>query len=324
MRAKPLPNLRVLLRVLSRSLPRALAIATACFSFALAFLLLRTPGQPVPSLVSSEEVTQWVSAPPAPRGVVMAVPGLNFRPSRLGQLASLLSENGFAVLRVGLSGHHGDSEAFRDVTRERWLDDVRQAYRQARAQADELHVPLLFLGYSLGGLLVEDLATSTVPPDLPPVRFDAAILIAPALALRPYTRLILWLRKFPFLSDRFIVPGFSESLYQAAPGVSLAGYRSVFELLREFQVRAERSQVGHANVPTLVLIDPKDELIDPDGIARLIVAGNLSRWLISPVHIEINSIRRNYHHLFIDEPAAGKAEWRRLGEVIAAFLRAHS
>ena len=143
----------------------------------------------------------WVPAQSAtPRGVALVIHGLNVRPNAMQPLANCLAAAGVECLLLSLHGH-GDNvapppgqsaatdsaarlESFRRVSYALWRDETAAAYAIARAHSRRLDAPLLLAGFSLGALMGCNLALTE-----PDVRFDRLILLAPALALRPHSRL---------------------------------------------------------------------------------------------------------------------------------------
>ena len=245
------------------------------------------------------------------RAVALVVHGLNLRPQKMEAIAALLISGGIDVLNVGLSGHNGDAEAWAQVSKEQWKADALQAYRVARSEADRATLPLYFVGFSLGGALALDLLSEAGAPE---VAFDRMALFAPAAALRASSGLVLSLA---FLGSRFIVPSLGNPANRANKGgTSMAAYEALFGLIRELR----RGDLSRANIPTLLFIDPGDELVSEAGLRGLIRSKSLDRWrLIELSHAELRPTR-GYKHQIIDEASLGKTEWGRVSRELLAFF----
>jgi esterase/lipase len=237
--------------------------------------------------------------------------GLNLKPDKMGYIAGLLNSVGIEVLGLGLRGHNGDEGAFAKVTKEQWIEDALEGYRAARARADEAGAPLYFVGFSLGGLLGVELATSAAHPE---IRFDRMLLLAPALTPRSRSYLV---RAFGIFGSSFTLPSLAEPAYRAnRGGTSIAAYRALFGLVAEL----EGAQMDRADVPTLVFIDPEDELVSESGLARLIAKRGLDAWELREISAAGAGKGVGRHHLIVDEESLGPEAWRRMAAEILAFF----
>ncbi len=255
----------------------------------------------------------WLRSEKQPaRGVALVVHGLNLRPDKMDSIARTLNEEGFDVLRASLSGHRGDLEQFKHVSRDRWLHDLHDAYCEARRAADRRGLPLNFVGYSLGALVNLDLMNNVPEAG---VRYDRMVLLAPAAALNWTSQLVRALNAF---GEDFLVPSASNATYRAScEGTSMAAYNALFDSLRATQ----ESGLGKSKAPTLVLIDPKDELVSGPGLAELIEFNALNEWRLEQVSNRGATLERGaYHHLIIDEPSVGSEEWKRIQTLIRKHL----
>ena len=241
------------------------------------------------------------------RAVALITHGLNLQPDRMQPLAEVLREWGAHVYLAALSGHRGDLPEFQKVTRQRWLKDLEEAYFEAQARATQAEVPLIFLGYSLGAGLGQDLVNENSK-----VSFEKQILIAPSLGLRPQTHLV---RAFSALGDDFVVPSLSYGRYHAHSGVPVCAYRALFESVR----KTKASGLKRSNIPTLVLVDPKDELISIRSLENLVQQHNLNQWKIERLDSP-RPRRLVYHHLSVDSACLGSNGWSKMTQTILDFL----
>lgn len=275
---------------------------------------------------AGEFVIRWrgaahVAGAPQAAAVALVAHGLNVQPRRMGPLIALLAANGIETVSVALHGH-GENyvrrppmaeaearlESLRSVTYRLWRDEVYAAYRIAALRAAQLGaVPLHFLGYSLGGLIGCDLFA-----DAADVHFDRMALFAPALRIRALSYILV-----PFLgAARIIIPSFSHPDYRTNRGTSLAAYAALYT--------AAANLARHAgpkiNVPTLLFLDPRDEMVSYAGTERLLAEAHLTNWRLFRVEKDRSAVQR-YHHLLIDAPSVGQATWAQMAAAVAAHLR---
>jgi alpha-beta hydrolase superfamily lysophospholipase len=148
----------------------------------------------------------------------------------------------------------------------------------------------------------------------PQVGFDRMVLFAPALKLHARSHLIRLLAAFPSL----VIPTLSPPDYLANRGTPMAAYAAVFDTLASF-----RENIGpKINVPTLVFIAPRDELVSANGLRQLTARRRLDRWRIVEVQKDAPGRAGRIRHLIIDEAAVGKANWRKMTTEMLAHLKA--
>ena len=245
------------------------------------------------------------------RGVVLLVHGLNLKPSRMDSLAELIRKQGYEVLRLALSGHHGDLEEFKKVSAEQWLGEAAAGYCLGLNRSRVLGKPLLFVGFSLGGLLGETLLNTSFEP---PVAFEKVVLIAPAISVRARSHLVRALR---VLGSSYVVSSGNSEAYRAGPGTPIAAYDATFDLISELSA----SGFARSNVPTIVFLAPEDELVDSSGVAEIREKFALTRWKLIYVSNAESVLPGKRHHLFIDESSAGPRQWNEMSGQITRFLR---
>jgi esterase/lipase len=237
------------------------------------------------------------------RGVAIVAHGLNLKPTRMMPLAHVLEEAGILPVCLAFSGHAAGLKPFSEVTRELWHEDFLEAYGVARTTADELRVPLYFLGYSLGALIGQDVLMHRNG-----VHWDRQVLLAPATHPRTYTQIVHFLRPF---SDSFALPSLNVADYAAGNSLALAAYRALFECKSHFK----KASVEPLRIPTHVLIDPRDEMVDAKKIRAWITEKKLREWTFETLHARGSLpafVPVRYRHLIIDEPNLGTAVWNQL------------
>jgi esterase/lipase len=259
-------------------------------------------------------------APGKAWATALVIHGLNLRPSRMEPIINTLTDSGIDVLNLSLRGHgqnysrqaHKDTdrarlEAFKAVTYQLWMDEIRCAYRVARNRSDEKEVPLFLIGYSLGGLLGADLMASD-----PGVQFEKMVLFAPAMKMHYRNYLIRLLAPFP----RLTIPSFALASYQSNDGTPMAGYNALFDSLNNLA-----GDIGpEINVPTLIFIDEKDEIVSFYRLQRMVQDENLDQWQFYIVQKQSSRKPARIHHLIIDEPSTGEAVWRKMMEAMVNHL----
>lgn len=246
----------------------------------------------------------WPTRLPQKRAVTLVIPGLNVRSEAMLPLVALVNSKGSDVYLLCLPGH-GRNDDVNTVTAQVWQESVVAAYRVAREAANRLFVPLYFLGYSLGALLGQ----SVFLPGGAPARFDKQVLLAPATAIR---RRCYLLKGLLFLGFPARLPSFTPRAYRVRPFLPLNFYRILF---------AEEQKLGCAgplNQPTLVFIDPADELVSHRKLKKQIQRFRLSRYKV--VVLNRNVRKATYHHLILDEATLGKEAWENLKKEMVAFL----
>jgi pimeloyl-ACP methyl ester carboxylesterase len=280
--------------------------------------------QPQSSMESSEQSMEWFRRSDTEKlsGVALVIHGLNLNPARMATVISALNEAGIDALRLSLRGH-GDNfhhregmdaiqsrlEAFKGVSCALWLQETLKGYEEARKNARENRMPLFLVGFSYGGLIGLDLLAGR-----PDVAFDRALLFAPALSLNGWDYAIRLFTPFP----RLVIPALAPADYLANPGTPMAAYNVLFETLGHFE-----THIGPTlNIPTLVVMDPGDELVSFDGLKRLAEKHHLNQWRFFPLHHKRSLLNGMLRHIVIDEVSVGRQAWAEIRiEMIAHLLK---
>jgi len=239
----------------------------------------------------------------------MLVHGLNQSPSSWDDLTACLNGMGLHVYRLALQGHRGlGMDDMHAVTAAAWMGEFDDSCKVVAETFSEL--PCYFVGFSLGCLLA-----MTVQLKKGRRLFDRQVLLAPALAVRPYTRLVLQLCRFlPSLPSR------SPGNYVAnREGTTAEAYRALFDLEREFRTFEDLSLL---NVPTTVLMRPDDELVSYRLTERLVRERKLEKWRLVRLEESGPLLKRltSFKHLIVDRQSSGDVLWRQMTREIAKFL----
>ena len=250
----------------------------------------------------------------------MVIHGLNLNPGRMAAAISALNAAGIDAARLSLQGHglnfqhrqgtdasEARLETFKGVSYPLWFQETLKGYEQARQSAQQNQVPLFLVAFSYGGLMGLDLLASRHD-----VRFQRAVLFAPALSLRGWDYAIRLFSPFP----RMVIPALAPTDYLANPGTPIAGYNALFETLDHFE-----SHIGpRLNIPTLVIMDPGDELVSYDGLKRLAEEHHLGRWRFFPVRNHRSVLKGMLRHIVIDEASLGQEVWTEVKTALVAHL----
>jgi len=254
------------------------------------------------------------------KGVALVIHGLNLRPDRMRPLADELRGMGLAVVLCSLRGH-GENytpiagrssviarlDSFRQTTYAGWRAEVEAAYAATVALAQPTAAPLFLVAFSLGALLGCDLLATC-----PTVHFDRMVLLAPALALRSYSHLPHLLSRWPTVALR----SFAPRHYRNNPATPIAAYNALRTALLSLRRHADTK----LNVPTLLLIDPQDELVSPPGLQRFIQRAQLFHWRLSLVKKQPTQPELAFHHLIIDAASVGPVMWQSMVTQIQGHL----
>lgn len=204
---------------------------------------------------------------------------------------------------IHLPGHVEGESLHRDAA-DRWLDSFREQY----LAAVETSSRVIFLGYSLGGLLMTYLLGAE---QIPQPRKQ--VLFAPALAFQQWTRIPTLITTTTL--DQVVIPSFTPKRYKANAGVSLGAYKVLFEISRKL----EQMDASQYNVPTLVLCDQRDELVQPEGLRKFIEDKKLSEWQLYIVPSSPWE-RLGKKHLLVAREYQSKAYWDEIQQQIDTFI----
>ena len=229
--------------------------------------------------------------------------GLNLRPSAMIPLAERLGWPLDDCTFISLPGHR-EGESWQDVTAARWLDSFGEQY-QAAAQTGS---PIIYLGYSLGGLLMTYLlAEERIPAP------NKQILLAPALAFKPWTQLPVYFPGQHF--NQWLVPSFAPKQYKFNRGVTIGAYKAMFEISR----RLERMDTTPYNIPTLVLCDQRDEMVSAPGLKAFVERKNLSQWQLR-IFPSRRLERWGKKHMLVAREYQPDVYWQQIKDQVDAFL----
>ena len=268
---------------------------------------------PVPT-----QTTCWWRPPGPVKGYALAIHGLNARPSVMDDWGRALLSKGVATLRVGLRGHtSGKIEDFQQVTATQWAKEGQEYVAHVSKLASDMGVSWGFVGHSLGAVVG---LQGTVLGDHQWQQPQWALLIAPALSVKPFPQVVKMFKYWP----KLVVPSLSPKAYRAVEkGTPVAAYTALFQLKDELDgIDVEE---WHRLRPTKVhlVLHKKDELIDYNASKKWAE----DRGFIWPVYdlqttrIEIDG-KKIPHHLCVDKKTLGEKNWDMVLQLLYASYSA--
>ena len=281
-----------------------------------------TPSPDSQTILSNEAGVEWIKSihPDRVNGVALVIHGLNLQPDKMESIIALLTHSCIDVLNLSLRGHGKNyiqtanvddnkarMETFKTVSYECWIKETHRAYGLAGNRSREKQVPLFLIGFSLGGLMGATLFAS-----YPDVYFNRMVLLAPALHIYTINYLAKILSPFP----RLVIPNFFIKSYCSNRGTPVAGYNALFAAIEHFN----KNMASKLNVPTLIFIDTRDELVSYRRLKRIIKNRGLHQWRLHPIEKSTTGAKEKMHHLIIDESSIGKDAWNEMRELIIHHL----
>lgn len=245
------------------------------------------------------ELSRWqYSERKVKKGVVLVLHGLNLRPSKMNSFTSFFNSKGLDVLRGSFSGHKGSLKEQKAVDYEIWMKEAQAFYCLSLKKAKREEVPLFVFGFSLGGLLITDFIGQM------PIEHNikSMMLISPAIKVKWFAEIP---GKLAWISPKLGIPSKNLEEYRAEKTTSLAAYKAMTESRKNIKNINPIS----LNIPTLVLIDPKDELVSYKKLKKWTKDEELSQWSVKAVSNKESKLPKTYHHLFIDPLTMGQKTW---------------
>lgn len=264
---------------------------------------------------SNARLTQWFLPKNTPTGVFICIHGLNVQPNKMHDLIKILNDRDQMVLNVSLRGHGENFNEFFQVTADHWQEDFQQSYSVALAKAKELNLQLGLLGFSTGGPV-----SAVAQLENPNIKFDRVIYLAPAFKIRKIPNLIryiLWLKPLSIKS-------MNHKDYRAHPRSPIAAYKALINSIDQFKHLAGREIKSLNNLlrqRTLLIFDPKDELVDVRSIQTFITNKPSTAWEVFMV--DASSARGKSlapHHSVFNEFYMGPTQWKLLNTKLTNFL----
>ena len=232
--------------------------------------------------------------------------GLNSHPDKMEDLAHYFNQLGYDVLNVALYGHRGSLQEMKSASYSAFYEHAKLHMCELLRRAG--NDPIIFLGHSTGAVLQGNLLYELSGLAQRKLR---VIWLAPAFELRWYTRFI------GLVSGPFILPSLSPRAYLANYGTSFNAYSALDEGMQKF--KQYFSDNPHVLPPTLIIMDPQDELVDWQA-NREFFAQTL-QVQFTEVRNHSSHLPKKFHHLIIDRESLGDSGWNNLIHTIKNFLQ---
>lgn len=233
----------------------------------------------------------------------MVIHGLNLRPDKMDSLSQKLVDLNFDVARLTLKGHgSNDLQDFKSVTAQDWTAETDAAHLEISKRAQLKKYPKFFLGFSIGSILGVNLQLKNRD-------FEKLILLSPPFKAKWYSNLLRLFSIFPSLC----IPSASLEAYRVHDCTPIAGYSALFEI----SDRISDQDLLNFPTSTLMVIDPKDEVVDFDYLDWVSQKNEKFKLLSMSVLPTDNATR---HHLIVDEASTGNLFWTKMGQAISNFL----
>ena len=86
------------------------------------------------------------------------------------------------------------------------------------------------------------------------------------------------------------------------------------------EARFQQHCSHYLNMPTLVIIDPKDELISYPKLVQQVRQFQLTNYQILTLNADLRDRVGGYHHLILDRETMGASNWETATNAIAQHL----
>lgn len=254
-----------------------------------------------------------VAAPPKTEPVAIAVVlhGLNNCPEIMDDLAHSLSDSGIKTHRIALPGHYESDltiryENYSNSSHTLWRETLITALRTAQKEAQEAKVPLYFIGFSLGGALFIDLLSE---PLFSERLVDKAVLLSPAVT--PKFKRTLSLVGFSKRLRKLSFPSQIPKPYRANDRTVISVYRELFQVSQNALSQDPKTL---DQMKTLVLIDPKDELVDYKKLKKWVTSKSLSHWTLQTLNQDQPDTPAHAfrHHMIFNREVLGETNWNEM------------
>ena len=268
------------------------------------------------ALLDSDTYTyEWLLVD-EPHAVAVLVHGLNLQPDAMDDIAAALLDANINVLSVSLSGHADELDAqgrlvqFREADFSVWQGEVRRAVREANQAAVDQSLPLYVVGFSLGGLLAADYQAHFAEQD--GAGPQKMVLFAPAISLRWSSYLLYPLQPFPDV----VLPSTSPDEYRANDFAPVSAYLALYRGIEAFNA----SITDTLNMPVLLFMHSRDELVSDNGIREFINTHQLSQWQYVDVE-KSEDAASVLNHLIIGPHSLGQEAWQNVRQTMLEFLQ---
>lgn len=241
--------------------------------------------------------------------IMLICHGLNLCPSKMMDLFDFYTTLGFECYNLTLPGHQkAESHIWSNFQLTYWTNYVQKIYEVYLDKSQKDGIKLYLCAYSIGALIFQDLFLRS--PTL--IQPNKIIYFAPAIHIKKFKNILNILQPLP---GKMKIPSFNLKSYRVWDFTTLSVYLAYFEL--EKRVIDDKKNIFSKNSETLIIIDPKDELVSYSKLMQ-IQAHNLHFLTINK---RLHLLRKNgNHHLIIDKFSLGEVLWKNITAKISHFL----
>lgn len=220
------------------------------------------------------------------------------KPSKMSDVTKVLNANEYSSFVLKLRGHaSSDWEDLISTHKEDWMAQFDHSVCELRKIATNRGGNLLVLGYSLGGVIASlglKKSSSSIA--------DKVILMAPALSLKWFSRLI------PILPN-FSLPSRSDKTHRVHSWLPVKIYQELIDLVTLYH--KQRAQI---TIPTLVVLSKSDELLNSEDIYEMFSNIETSKvfWM--------RARKGKRSHLLPDPNSQTPESWKLFEREVSQFL----
>ncbi len=231
---------------------------------------------------------------------IIIIHGLNNNQEGFIPLSKALNLMGYETEIISLPGHGTNRHECRDAGEAMKTFDLRMK--------KVIKDPYSVIAFSQGALYLQ-LWLETNPSPLP----KAQILLSPALFIRRFNLLSKLMSALPWFM--FIISQTPKNL-RRYNYLFIWEYRNLFQKAKQYETSNKPMKI-----PSLILIDPKDEVVDAQRLKEELARMN------SVVHFEylerpyLKGRRPGKHHILFNPEYFTAKDWKSLIERIDDFLK---
>jgi hypothetical protein len=257
--------------------------------------------------------------------IAMIAHGINLNPEKMNEIGVYWKNRGFYVSYLKLSGHlPQEKKIFSQVSAKIWEQETLNWLSFIVSQRGNKTGKTVFVGFSLGAIAF--LNAWIKPPLHEPagkqfevgLHVDSFVLYAPAIQTHWYTKLP------KYLFNSLLIPSGNLPEYRAHNATPVSAYRALFQLQENLLLTAQGRKVQERlNIPSLVFLEPHDELVSYGNTLEWISHLGLNKWQPRAVSATQSVLDRKFKHLIIDSKSVGNSEWFRMNQFISEFIPNH-
>jgi esterase/lipase len=233
------------------------------------------------------------------RAKILIIHGLNNNMEAFLPLKAKLDSLGYETSLLCLPGHADN----RDETR-----DFQNAMEIFDQKMSEHTTPFSVIAFSQGALYLQ-LWLEKNPSLLP----KAQLLLAPALFIRHFSKLDWLISGLP--SFAFIISQMPKKLRRYSY-LHIWEYRTLFNKAKQFQ-----KKISQFKIPTLILVDPKDELVDSQKLKATLEEKNTGAEVLFFERDYLKGKRPGKYHILFHPDYFSPDDWEFLVNQIDQFFK---